>query len=120
MWLGRPSSEVTWEPSISLPKHLIEQYEQGTALTESSVVSEVSYGVVSNKIVVNEYSRSVEPEKKRRKVSRIVLNDLEGYYSYSIDAKLFYLHRSYVDDGKQLSCNTEKDKGIRLNFRTSG
>ena len=67
---------MTWEPSSALPSHLIQQYEEGL-LTETSIKSEASYGVVTNTIVVNS---AVQPTRKRSKTvpERLVTKDLEG------------------------------------------
>ena len=68
---------ATWEPAISLPQALIQQFEDGV-VTETSLQSEAQYGHVSNTLTVAQ-RKSDSPDPKRMRLERPCHEDLEGY-----------------------------------------
>ena len=77
LWLGQPECYATWEPAVSVPHGLVQQYETGV-VSESTVESVSLYGHVSNTLTISQQC-SLTPEAKRMRQDRQICGNLGGY-----------------------------------------
>ena len=79
LWVGKPDLEVTWEPASSLPKAVIEEFEN-KIVSEAIEQTENQYGYNAKTILIEsqrDSSQDVQPSKKH-KVERPVIQDSNG------------------------------------------
>ena len=62
-WLGK-EEKLTWEPSSSLPKELIDDFHKGVSSNEMVNTSR-SYGAISHTLVMA--SKGIPPKAKKMK-----------------------------------------------------
>lgn len=127
LWLGQPNVHVTWEPASSLPVAAIEEFEKGFM---SQVVQHKSdqygrtwckYHCRSGKYLQVTTSQEISDRPSRCweyhwvSLLNYALNIMQQtHYMYDTCSALV------EDTPTTLTCNTEKDKHIRLNLRTAG
>ena len=73
VWLGC-NEKLTWEPSSSLPQHLVEEFESNEPCAEE-VLSDSSYGVVNHTLTVRKKSPPTvqpPPAKQSRKSASLL------------------------------------------------
>ena len=75
LWLGTPQCNATWEPSTSIPKNLIDQYEASSTVNVT-VNNTVQYGHNSGAISVT-YINAEEPLAKKARHERPSFESLE-------------------------------------------
>ena len=89
LWLGQAECYSTWEPAVSLPQTLVEQFESGVA-SEASLKTTQQYGHVSGILTVAQQNPATS-DPKRRKLERPCHEDLEGY-TYICTYTVVYVH----------------------------
>ena len=124
--------QVTWETASSLPAAAIEEFEKQLM---PEVVQHVSddYGHSTSTILVQEKTCGSQPSQKARKDRPFVASSTGLVFLAVLNVKHYPCkvqkfmhticpnHSALVDDySTTLACNTEKDRHIRLNFRTAG
>ena len=130
LWLGRPDSESTWVSALSLPSSIIKEFEEGIQTTGIEQ-KDSNYGKETSTLgIAKEYMHIGDTKRMRR--SRPVIEETTGYTILQLASPDWYdshyMHciyngfdSAFVEDSlATLSCNTEKDRMNRLNFRTAG
>lgn len=82
LWLGCPEINATWEPEKSLPERLVKEFEAGVA-AEATVDKQAIYGHTSGILTVSHLSE--ERSKKRMKMERPCLKNMEGCVRITVD-----------------------------------
>lgn len=76
--MGLPECHATWELEESLPKVLVQQFNEG--VTSASEVQTINlYGHISGTVRVCDKSKDRPLVKKTRMERETLLDDLEGY-----------------------------------------
>ena len=71
LWLGKETTEVTWEPSDKIPEALIQEYEDNMSSSIDYITTH-GPGHVSHTLVVSTANCSENPPKKNRSERPII------------------------------------------------
>lgn len=89
LWLGQPDCFATWEPAVSLPQSLVQQFEGGI-VPEARVETIQLYGHMSSTLTVSQQG-SLTLEAKRMRLERPYHEDLEGYARTTVNVQCVYI-----------------------------
>lgn len=93
VWLGRPVTESSWEPKPSLPKELVEDFEQGIEYEEVFTSGGQSVHTISTKRC--DYKTEEPPQKKLRHVPSSTESSNKGRTKMN-NMKQCFFHAEYL------------------------
>ena len=129
LWLGRRDSESTWVSALSLPSSIIslrKAFKQQALSKKTATMSRKPLPLALQK--KNMHISDIKRMRRSRPVVEetsvytiLQLASPDWYYSHYMHCIYNGSDSALVEDSlATLSCNTEKDRMNRLNFRTAG